>query len=312
MLDLITSLLTATVRAGTPILFATQGEIMTERSGNMNIGIEGMMLIGALFGFIVSKVTGSAWLGVLGACAAGAIFSLIHALLTIGFGVNQIISGIVLNFLGTGLSSVLGKQYVGQTAVGFSVLPLGVLAKIPLIGPMFFNQDALVYLSYILTVLIMLFLYKTRTGMAVRAVGDAPVAADVAGLHVNRIRVACVSFGGAMCGLAGAYISLAYTTLWQPEMTAGKGWIAVALVIFAKWNPLKAVYGAYLFGGITALQLAIQVRGATVSPHILQMLPYLFTIIALCLSMYQAKKRGASAEISVGPAALAKSYNRER
>ena len=310
-MELLTSLLTATVRAGTPILLATQGEIITERSGNMNIGIEGMMLIGALFGFMVSTVTGSAWLGVLGACAAGMAFSLIHALLTVGFGMNQVISGLALNYLGTGLSSVLGSQFVGRTASGFSPVPLGFLSKIPVLGPALFNQDALVYLSYRLTALILAFLFKTRTGMAVRSVGDAPVAADAAGLHVNRIRTCAVAFGGAMAGLAGAYISLAYTTLWQPELTAGKGWIAVALVIFAQWHPAKAIYGAYLFGGITALQLAIQVRGTTISSHFLQMLPYVFTIVALCFAMFRAKRRGLSLESAVGPASLGQPYQRE-
>lgn len=305
------SLLSAAVRAGTPILMATQGEIITERSGNMNIGIEGMMLIGAMFGFIFSVMTGNPWLGLLAAMAAAALFSMIHALLTITFGMNQVVSGIALNFLGTGLSSVIGARFVGETAVGFKQLPLGILSKIPVIGPILFAQDALVYVSYIMTALIMLFLYKTRAGMSLRSVGDLPAAADAAGLHVNRIRFGSVAFGGAMAGMAGAYISLAYTTLWQPEMTAGKGWIAVALVIFAQWNPVKAICGAYLFGGITALQLIIQVNGTTISSHILQMFPYLFTIVALCLAMYRAQKRGLSLENAVGPAALGKNYSRE-
>lgn len=311
-MELLATILTATVRAGTPILLATQGGIVTERSGVSNIGIEGMMLIGALFGFMFSLFTGSPWVGVLGACAATAVFSMLHALLTVGFGVNQIVSGMVLNFLGTGLSSVIGAQLVGQIAVGFHAVPLGPLAQIPFIGPALFNQDPLVYLSYLITAVLMVFLFRTRPGMAVRAVGDSPVAADAAGLSVRGIRVACVGLGGALCGMAGAYISLAYTTMWQPEMTAGKGWVAVAMIIFAQWNPAKAVYSAYLFGGITALQLAIQVQGANISPHFLQMLPYLFTILALSVAMYRAKRKGSSMEVSVGPASLARPYTRER
>ena len=310
-MDTIISILTAAVRAGTPILMATQGEIVAERSGNMNLGIEGMMLIGAMFGFSISTTTGSAWLGLLGACICAMVFSLIHAVLTVTFRVNQVVSGLSLNFLGTGLSSVIGNAYIGQSANGFQPFKLGFLGDIPVIGSIFFNQDALVYLSYVMTVLIMLFLYKTRAGMALRSVGDNPFAADAAGLSVNGIRYGAVAFGGFMSGMAGAYISLAYTTLWQPAMTAGKGWIAVALVIFAQWNPAKALYGAYLFGGITALQLAIQIAGATISPYILQMLPYVFTILALCISMICARKRGLSLETAVGPAALGKAYYRE-
>ena len=209
------------------------------------------------------------------------------------------------------MSSVIGARFVGDSVNGFGTLKIPVLSKIPIIGPALFGQDALVYLSYVLTVVIMIFLYKTRGGMSLRAVGDSPVAADAAGLHVNVIRFCAVVFGGAMAGLAGAYMSLAYTNLWQPGMTAGKGWIAVALVIFASWNPARAIYGAWLFGGITALQLIIQVNGTTISQHILQMLPYIFTILAMCFSMYRAKRKGLSLENSVGPASLGKVYTRE-
>lgn len=312
MLESITSILVAAVRAGTPILFATQGEILTERSGVMNLGLEGMMLMGAMYGFIFSGITGSPWLGVLAACIAGALLSLLHALLTVCFGVNQVVSGIALNFLGTGFTSVVGSRYVGQTVNGFSTLPLGPLADIPLLGRIFFQQDALVYVSYILLPVLLILLYHTRVGLNIRAVGDSPVAADAAGVHVKRIRVGCVGLGGALCGLSGAYISLAYTTLWQPEMTAGKGWIAVALVIFAQWKPLRAVFGAYLFGGVTALQLAIQVHGTTISSHFLQMMPYLFTILALTFTMWRSRRDNASAAAATGPAALGIPYQRGR
>ena len=185
------------------------------------------------------------------------------------------------------------------------------MKNIPIIGQALFNQNALVYLSFVLTPLIAVFLYKTRTGLNIRAVGDSPVAADSAGVSVMGIRLGCVALGGTLCGIGGAYISLAYTTLWQSEMTGGKGWIAVALVIFAQWNPLKAIYGAYLFGGITALQLTIQVQGTTVSSHFLQMLPYIFTVFVLACAMYRVKRKGGSSTVSVGPASLGQPYIRE-
>ena len=306
------TILTIAVRAGTPLMLATQGGIITERSGVINIGIEGMMLMGALFGFMFAAMTRSPWLGVLAACIASTLLSLLHALLVVGFGVNQIVSGLVLNFLGIGLSSVIGAQYVGQLARGFRRFSLGPLADIPYVGPALFNQDALVYLSYIIAALMTVLIFRTRWGMSIRSIGDNPVAADSAGLPVRAIRTACVALGGALCGLAGAYLSLAFTTMWQPEMTAGRGWIAIAMIIFAQWHPLKAVYSAYLFGGITALQFAMQVRGVAISPHFLQMLPYLFTIVVLSFAMLRARGKSASMEVSVGPASLGRPYARER
>jgi simple sugar transport system permease protein len=312
MLNVITVILTGSVRAGTPILLATLGGIVNERSGISNIGIEGMMLMGALFGFIFSFVTGSPWIGVFMAGFAAMILSLLHALLTVVFNANQIVSGMVLNFLGAGLSSVIGGRFVGKIAAGFNPLDFGPLEKIPVLGPVLFDQDILVYVSLLIAGGCMFFLYRTRWGLNVRAVGDNPVAADSAGLPVKLIRICCTAVSGVLCGFAGAYISLAYTTMWQPEMTAGKGWIAVAMIIFAQWNPLKAIYSAYLFGGITALQLAVQVMGLTISPHILQMFPYIFTILVLSFAMVSAKRKGSSMEVSVGPASLAKSYTREK
>lgn len=312
MFEGLLGILTAAIRAGAPILFATQGEIITERSGVLNLGLEGMMLMGAMYGFIFSWITGSPWLGLVAACIAGALLSLLHALLTVGFGVNQVVSGIALNFIGTGFTSVVGNQYVGQSATGFATWELPLLCNIPVLGDVFFKQNALVYLSYVLVPVILILLYRTRVGLNIRAVGDAPVAADAAGLHVNRIRLGCVALGGALCGLGGAYMSLAYTTLWQPQMTSGKGWIAVALVIFAQWKPLRATFGAYLFGGVTALQLAIQVQGTTISSHFLQMMPYVFTILALTFAMWRVKRKGASSETTVGPASLGNPYLRGR
>lgn len=311
MLELIITVLTAAVRSGTPILYLTQGEIVAEKSGNLNVGLEGMMLVGALAGFAASRALGNPWAGILAALMAGAALSAIHAFLTISLGANQIVSGLALVFFGSGLSAVIGFGFVGMTAPGFEVIPLGFLSRIPVLGQIFFRQDGLVYASYFLTPLIWIILFKTRIGLKIRAIGEDPGAADAAGLRVSLVRYLCVLTGGALAGIAGAYISLAYTTMWQPYMTGGRGWIAIALVIFARWDPRKALVGSYLFGGVTALQFAIQVRGTTVSPHFLQMMPYVFTILVLVFAMWRAKRLGLATTSAMGPASLAQPYSRE-
>lgn len=311
MLEIVISILTASIRAGTPILFVTEGEIIAEKSGNLNVGLEGLMLIGALAGFAGARAFNNPWLGILAAMMAGAAVSGIHAFLTISLGANQIVSGLGLVFFGAGLSAVLGFGFVGLTAPGFETISLGFLSGIPIIGKIVFQQDALVYISYLLGPAVWVLFYKTRVGLKIRAVGEDPSAADAAGLNVKLIRYLCVLTGGALAGLGGAYISLAYTTMWQPYMTGGRGWIAIALVIFARWDPRKALIGSYLFGGVTALQFAIQVQGCTVSSHLLQMLPYIFTILVLVVAMWRVKKAGLGTITAMGPAALAKPYSRE-
>ena len=295
------AVLAAAVRAGTPVLFATLGEIFAERAGILNLGVEGMMLVGALAGFVTTVRTGNPWLGVLAAGAAGGALSLIHALLCVTLRANQVASGLALTIFGTGLSASLGRGYIGVPAAGFHPTPLPGLARLPVLGPVLFHQDPLVYLSYLLVPAAWFVLYRTRWGLEIRAVGEQPEAADAMGVDVARVRYACVATGGVLAGIGGTFLSIAYTSMWIENMTAGRGWIAVALVIFATWDPLRAVVGAYLFGGVNALQLNLQAAGTRLPIYLLLMTPYVFTIIVLVFATREtARKRlGAPAALSV-------------
>jgi len=295
------AVLVAAVRAGTPVLFATLGEIFAERSGILNLGVEGMMLVGALAGFVTSARTGNPWLGVAVAGVVGGSLSLIHAFLSVTLRANQVASGLALTIFGTGLSAFLGKGYVGVPAASFAVSPIPLLSEIPLLGPVLFRQDPLVYLSYLTVPAAWYVLYRTRWGLNVRAVGEYPEAADAMGIDVAAVRYAAVVVGGILAGIGGAFLSTAYTSMWIENMTAGRGWIAVALVIFATWDPLRAVLGAYLFGGVNALQLHVQATGTALPTYLLLMTPYVFTIIVLVLATQEtARKRlGAPAALSV-------------
>jgi len=304
--NLIIAILQATVRSGTPILFACVGEIYAERSGNLNLGVEGMMLIGAIAGFFATFMTQSPVAGVIMAALMGAAFSLIHAYVTITLRADQIVSGLTLTLLGTGMSGFFGQSMVGQVAPGFEKLPIPGLSEIPWIGTILFQQDALVYLSYILVPIAWWVLYRTHLGLSIRSVGESPDTADSLGIRVSALRYGCVMFGGAMAGIAGAYLSLAYTTMWIEQMTAGRGWIAIALVIFAGWSPMKAFLGACLFGGADAMQLRFQAIGTPIPAHFLMMLPYLLTIGILILATRESVRRRLGA-----PAALAIPYARE-
>jgi len=291
----------AAVRAGTPVLFATLGEIFAERSGVLNLGVEGMMLVGALAGFVTTVRTGNPWLGVLAAGAVGGLLSLVHAVLCVTLRANQVASGLALTIFGTGLSAALGKSFVGVPATGFHPTPLPWLGDLPVLGPVLFRQDPLVYLSYLLVPAAWYALYRTRWGLNVRAVGERPEAADAMGVDVARVRYTCVAIGGVLAGLGGTFLSTAYTSMWIEDMTAGRGWIAVALVIFATWDPLRAVVGAYLFGGVNALQLHLQATGTHLPVYLMLMAPYLFTIVVLVFATREtARKRlGAPAALSV-------------
>ncbi len=300
------AVLAAAVRAGTPVLFATLGEIFAERSGVLNLGVEGMMLVGALAGFVTTVRTGHPWLGLLAAAAAGAALSLVHAVLSISLRANQIASGLALTIFGTGLSASLGRSYIGVPAAGFQPFPLPGLGDIPILGPMLFRQDALVYLSYALVAAAWYALYRTRWGLELRAVGERPEAADAMGVDVARVRYGCVAIGGVLAGVGGAYLSTAYTSMWIENMTAGRGWIAVALVIFATWDPLRAVLGAYLFGGVNALQLYLQASGTGLPVYLLLMAPYVFTMVVLVIATRGTVRRRLGT-----PAALSLSYSRD-
>jgi len=299
-------LLDATVRAGTPILFATLGALISERAGIINLGIEGLMLIGALAGFSAAHSCGSLLVGLLAAFVAAMAAGAIHALVCVQLRGNQIVSGLALTMFGIGITALFGRGMVGLTIDGFSRVAVPGLSRLPLVGKAFFNQDALIYCSFLLVAVIWLFFYRTRWGLNLRTVGENPAAADTCGVPVERYRFLAVTVGSGIVGLGGAYLSMAYTPMWIENMSAGRGWIAVALVIFACWSSPRAMLGAYLFGGITALQLRMQAMGTEISAHILQMLPYVCTILVLVVSTLRLQK-GAGQQ----PESLGLPYDRE-
>lgn len=306
-LDYIIAILAAGVVAGTPILYASLGEVIAERSGILNLGVEGMMLVGAVSAFYVGTYTENKWLGLLVALLAGGLMSLIHAVITIVFRANQVASGLALTIFGTGLSAYLGRSLVGIPPTStFKAVAVPVLAKIPVIGKILFNQDMMVYLSIILVVVLWFVLYKTKAGLLLRATGENPSAVDALGHNVFYIRCAAVFTGGMLAGAGGAYLSLSFSPSWVENMSAGRGWIAVALVIFAVWDPVRALLGAWLFGVIASLGLHLQAFGVLIPSYFLQMLPYIFTFIVLVVTTRETKNRRSGT-----PAALGIPYSRE-
>ena len=307
-------ILQAGVASGTVLLFATIGEIFAERSGVLNLGVEGMMLIGAMSGYSVAISTGNPWLGVLVAMIAAGLFSQIHAFITITLQADQVVSGLALTFLGVGISLVLGEGLSKAGAV--SLLPrfsVPILTQIPIIGQIFFtSQSVLVYVGYLLVPLAAYYIYRTRPGLHLRAVGEYPAAADSMGVNVYLLRYFYVFVGGMLAGLAGATISLAVSPGWFSELTtAGQGWIAIGLVIFAQWNPWRAAFGAYIFGALRRLILDIQgpmllfglANPFYYNPYLgffLQMIPYAFTIIVLVLGSREAMRKRLGAPASLG------------
>lgn len=287
--------LTAAVQAGTPLLYATVGEIITEKSGNLNLGVEGMMLMGAIVGFQVGQSTSNPVLAIVGAILAGALGSLIFAFLTVTLRANQVVSGLALTIFGTGFAGFVGKSLAGCPIPGtvknaFKV-EVPFLADIPYIGKIFFAQDILVYMGYVLVVLCGIYFYHTRKGLNLRTVGENPAAADASGINVSLYKYANILFGGALCGIGGAYLSLIYVGAWQENITAGKGWIAVALVIFATWSPYKAIVGSYFFGGLDIIGFRLQKYNIKISQYFFDMLPYVATIIVLIIiSMKKSKE----------------------
>jgi simple sugar transport system permease protein len=296
--ELLVPLLAAAVQSGTPILYATLGEIFTERSGILNLGVEGIMIIGAFAGFLVAKLTGNPFLAFVAAGLAGTLAASLHGVVCLFFQGNQVVSGLALTILGVGFANYLGLAYVGQAAPGFDPLPIPVLAEIPLLGPIFFQQDLLVYVTYLLPLVLWWVLYRTRFGLSLRAAGEYPAAATAAGVNVMVCRFVGVLVGGFLIGLGGAYLSLAYTHLWTNNLTGGRGWIAVALVIFAFWRPSRAVFGAYLFGGVMALQLRLQATGTQIPSSLLLMLPYALTVVVLVLASW--RRRGSDEPAALG------------
>lgn len=303
----IVAILAATMGMAAPLLYASLGELLSERSGILNLGLEGIMLIGAITGYMTGMNTGSLGLGVLAALGAGALVGVVYAFLTVTMQANQTVCGLALVIVGTGVSGFLGKSVYGHTStVVFGKIAIPGLSQIPLLGPILFNQNLLVYALYVIVPVMTVYIYKTRPGLALRALGENPAALDAVGFHVHVIRYVHVIIGCAMVSLGGAYITLAYTPNWNTGMTAGKGWIAAALVIFSGWKPINALFGAILFGGVEVLGLRLQLMGVQISSFFISMLPYICTVVVLILSTGNFRKKKSPA-----PAALGQHYDRE-
>jgi general nucleoside transport system permease protein len=310
-LILVVNLLASGIRYGTAILFATIGEIFAERAGVLNLGVEGMMLMGAMTAFGTAHATGNPWLGLLAAAGVGALLALLHAFVTITLRADQVVSGLALTFVGTGLSAVLGAPLVVvKTAPRLPAFAIPGLADIPYLGPLFFNHNVIVYIGFVLVPVAWFYINRTRPGLELRAVGEYPAAADVQGINVFALRYFYVMLGGLFAGVGGAALSLAISPLWIEGMTSGQGWIAVGLVIFAGWGPVKAAIGSYLFGAIRRLPLDLQNLALFLQNpawgYFTNMLPYLFTIVVLVIGSREAMRRRAGA-----PAALGLPYTRE-
>ena len=271
------------ITASTPLLLAAIGELVVERSGVLNLGIEGMMVMGAVCGFAASYVTGSPWLGVLAAVLAGVATSLLFGFLTQSLMTNQVATGLAITLLGLGLSGLIGSGFVGLPGVKLTSVSIPWLSDLPYVGRLVFGQDPLVYVSVILTLGVAYVLKHTRVGLIIRAVGQNHHSAHALGYRVIAVRYACIAFGGATSGLAGAYLSLVYTPQWIENMTAGRGWIALALVVFSTWLPARLAAGAYLFGGVWILGLYAQGMGIGIPSQLLSSLPYVATILALVI-----------------------------
>lgn len=300
LLDATALLLVAMMRAAVPLALAALGELVTEKSGVLNLGVEGMMLTGAVAAFAATVSTGSMTFGLLAAMLAGMAMALLFGFLTLYLLTNQVATGLALTIFGIGLSAFVGQGFVGQTVEPMAAVSLGALSQIPLIGKLVFGQDPMVYLTLALTGAIWWFFARARAGLVVRAVGESPHAAHAIGYPVRLIRLGAVLFGGACCGLAGAYLSLVYTPMWVEGMTAGRGWIALALVVFATWRPWRALLGAWLFGGITIIQLHVQGMGVDLPSQVLSMLPYLATIVVLVLISRDSTRIRLNAPASIG------------
>jgi general nucleoside transport system permease protein len=282
-MDAFALLLAATLNSGTVLAFAALGLLINERAGIVNLGAEGMMLVAAIAGFAVAFHTGNEWAGLAAGAVAGATLAAAFGLLVIWLNTNQYATGLALSLFGAGFSAFVGIKYTQEKLPERPQFQIPGLADIPFIGPAFFRQHVMVYLAIALTVALAWFLYRSRAGLVLRAIGESPESAHALGYPVRRIRLAAVMVGGALCGLSGAYISVVYTPLWVEGMVAGKGWIALALTTFATWRPARVLLGAYLFGGVTMLQFHLQGEGVEVSSQLLTMLPYLATIVVLVL-----------------------------
>ena len=298
-----TLLVASLMVAATPILLAALGEMVVEKAGVLNLGVEGMMIMGAVCGFIAAVESGSPWLGFAAAALGGAVMALLFGLLTQVLLSNQVATGLALTLFGLGLSSLLGQGYVGIKASSLGRIDLGWLSDLPFVGRVVFGHDPIVYLSLAMVAGVWAFLRYTRAGLILRAVGESHDAAHALGYGVRRVRLLAIAFGGACAGLGGAYLSLVRVPQWTEGMTAGAGWIALAIVVFASWRAGRVLAGAYLFGGITVLQLNLQTAGASVPVELLSAAPYLVTILVLVLISLRAGRAG------VAPADLGRPFH---
>lgn len=299
-MDLVINIMLGVIVAATPLAFAAIGELVVEKAGVLNLGVEGMMIIGAIAGFATTVETGSFALGILAALIAGAVMASLFAFLTQVLLSNQVATGLALTLFGLGVAALWGQSYSGKSAPDFPKVDIPLLSDIPLLGPLLFNHDILIYASIALVIAVAWFLNRTRGGLIIRAIGENHDAAHAIGYPVVLYRSLAILFGGACAGLGGAYLSIVQTPLWAENMTAGRGWIALALVVFAAWRPGRALLGAYLFGGITILQLHSQGFGIEIEAQILSMLPYLGTILVLVLISADKSRIKLNAPASLG------------
>ena len=306
-MELLTPAILTIITAATPLLFAALGEMVTEKSGVLNLGVEGMMIMGAVMGFLAAHLTGNSVVALAISILAGIFMAAIFSLLVLKFHASQVPTGLALTIFGVGLSSLIGQKLVGVTFEGIPKLHIPLLSDIPFIGPVLFHQDILVYFSFFIAFAIYFFLNHTRAGLILRAVGDSHDAAHAMGYSVIKIRFLAILFGGAMAGLGGAYLSLVYSPMWMEQMTAGRGWIALALVVFATWRTERVLLGAYLYGSISILQLHAQALGVGIPSQVMSMLPYLATIIVLVFISRDKTKIKLNA-----PASLGKSFQPSR
>ena len=290
----------STVTAATPLIYAALGETVVEKAGVLNLGIEGMMLVGAVAGFAATLATGSPVIGFIAAACAGVLMSLVFAVLTLSLQANQVATGLALTLFGIGLSAFVGHDFAGTPIAGLKKLPIPFLSDIPVLGKLLFSYDAMVYGSILLFIAVQWFLVKSYAGLKIRAIGESPTVAHEVGHPVIWIRYCAVMFGGATAGIAGAYLSLVQTPMWVEGMTAGKGWIALALVVFGTWKPLRVVLGAYLFGGVTVMQLFAQGFGLGIPSEFLSMLPYVATIVVLVIICRDPKTILLNQPLSLG------------
>ncbi|SFL86474.1 nucleoside ABC transporter membrane protein [Bradyrhizobium sp. NFR13] len=298
-MELLEAIILAVLAASTPLLLAASGELLVERAGVLNLGVEGMMIVGAACGFAGAWATGSTLIGALCGIFAGIALSLVFALMTLGLAVNQVATGLALTILGIGVSGLIGAGFVGERISTAPRLYIPGLTTLPFVGKILFGEDGFVYVSIALIVAIWYFLYRTRAGLILRAIGDNHVSAHALGYPVLKIRTLAVMFGGGCAGLAGAYLPLAYTPFFVPGMTAGRGWIALALVVFASWLPGRLVIGAYLFGAVSILQLHAQGWGVGVPSQLMSALPYLATVVVLVL-ISRTRSGGSTAPAALG------------